>query len=81
MIVPAHFVRANTVLTASSLVPEIRLHLATQILPLWSKTEDEIEEKFVDLLGGLVWNRLGLHPLGQIFRGDNYVFVAFLRHL
>jgi predicted nicotinamide N-methyase len=44
MIVPAQFVRANTVLTASSLVPEIRLHLATEILPLWNKTEDEIEK-------------------------------------
>jgi predicted nicotinamide N-methyase len=44
MIAPAHFVRANTVLTSSSLVPEIRLHLATQILPLWNKTEDEIEK-------------------------------------
>jgi predicted nicotinamide N-methyase len=27
-----------------SLVPEIRLHLATEILPLWNKTEDEIEK-------------------------------------
>jgi predicted nicotinamide N-methyase len=44
MIVPDQFVRANTVLTASSLVPEIRLHLATEILPLWNKTEDEIEK-------------------------------------
>jgi predicted nicotinamide N-methyase len=45
MIVPDQFVRANTVLTASSLVPEVRLHLATEILPLWNKTEDEIEKK------------------------------------
>ena len=44
MMVPDHFVRSNTVLTASSLVPEIRLHLATEILPLWNKTEDEIEK-------------------------------------
>ena len=44
MTVPAQFVRSNTVLTASSLVPEIRLHLATEILPLWNKTEDEIEK-------------------------------------
>ena len=45
MIVPTHFVFANTVLTTPSLVPEIRLHLATEILPLWNKTEVEIEEK------------------------------------
>ncbi len=44
MTVPDQFVRSNTVLTASSLVPEIRLHLATEILPLWNKTEDQIEK-------------------------------------
>jgi len=44
MINPANFVRANTVLTAPSLVPEIRLHLATEILPLWNRTEEEIEK-------------------------------------
>jgi predicted nicotinamide N-methyase len=38
------FVLANTVLTVPSLVPEIRLHLATEILPLWSKTEEDIEK-------------------------------------
>src|SRR5579863_6226180 len=43
MIDPLTFVRANTVLAAPSLVPEIRLHLATEILPLWSRTEEEIE--------------------------------------
>ncbi len=42
---PVHFVHANTVLSAPSLVPGIRLHLATEILPLWSKTEDEIEAR------------------------------------
>lgn len=45
MISPASFVRANTVLTTPSLVPEIRLHLATEVLPLWSKTEQEIEKQ------------------------------------
>jgi predicted nicotinamide N-methyase len=44
MINPATFIRANTVLTAPSLVPEIRLHLATDILPLWNRTEEEIEK-------------------------------------
>jgi predicted nicotinamide N-methyase len=38
------FVCANTVLTAPSLVPEVRLHLATEILPLWTKTETEFEK-------------------------------------
>ena len=45
MTTPLHFVRAHTVLTAPSLVPEIRLHLATEILPLWSKTEEQIEKE------------------------------------
>jgi len=45
MTVPSHFVFSNTVLTTPTLVPEIRLHLATEILPLWNKTEVEIEEK------------------------------------
>lgn len=44
MTAPVSFVHANTVLTVPSLVPEIRLHLATEVLPLWNKTEDEIEK-------------------------------------
>lgn len=44
MIDPMAFVRGNTVLRAPSLVPEVRLHLATEILPLWSRTESEIEK-------------------------------------
>ena len=36
---PAAFVRANTVLAAPPLVPEIRLHLATEVTPLWQATE------------------------------------------
>jgi len=35
----AAFVRAQTAVTAPPLVPEIRLHLATQITPLWEATE------------------------------------------
>jgi predicted nicotinamide N-methyase len=35
----AAFVRAQTAITAPPLVPEIRLHLATQITPLWEATE------------------------------------------
>ena len=36
---PAAFVRANTVVAAPPLVPEIRLHLASEITPLWHATE------------------------------------------
>ncbi|MCB9949200.1 MAG: methyltransferase [Rhodospirillaceae bacterium] len=34
------FVRDNTELVAPPLVPELRLHLATEITPLWQATED-----------------------------------------
>ena len=33
------FIRANTTVAAPPLVPEIRLHLATEITPLWQGTE------------------------------------------
>jgi len=36
---PAAFVRANTVVASPPLVPEIRLHLASEIAPLWHATE------------------------------------------
>jgi predicted nicotinamide N-methyase len=36
---PAEFVRANTVIAAPPLVPEIRLFLASEITPLWQATE------------------------------------------
>jgi predicted nicotinamide N-methyase len=36
---PDAFVRANTAVAAAPLVPEIRLHLATEITPLWHATE------------------------------------------
>jgi predicted nicotinamide N-methyase len=39
---PAEFIRANTALLAPPLVPEIRLHLATEVVPLWRKTEEEL---------------------------------------
>jgi predicted nicotinamide N-methyase len=35
----AAFIRANTVIAAPPLVPEIRLHLADEITPLWQATE------------------------------------------
>ena len=36
------FIRANTALIAPPLVPEIRLHLAEESLPIWRKTEEEL---------------------------------------
>lgn len=39
------FVRANAALSAPSLVPEIRLHLASEITPLWELTETELERR------------------------------------
>jgi predicted nicotinamide N-methyase len=36
------FIRANTKLLPVPLVPEIRLHLAEESLPIWQKTEEEL---------------------------------------
>ena len=38
----AVFVRANTVVAAPPLVPEIRLHLATEMTPIWQATEETL---------------------------------------
>jgi predicted nicotinamide N-methyase len=46
---PAAFVRAHTEIVAPPLVPEIRLHMASEITPIWEATETELE-------------RLGLAP-------------------
>jgi predicted nicotinamide N-methyase len=40
---PSDFIRANTELLAPPLVPEIKLHLATELMPLWRKSEEELE--------------------------------------
>jgi predicted nicotinamide N-methyase len=40
----AQFIRANSAVLAPPLVPEIRLHLAHEALPLWEKTEEELGE-------------------------------------
>jgi predicted nicotinamide N-methyase len=40
---PTDFIRANTELLSPPLVPEVRLHLATEIMPLWRKSEEELE--------------------------------------
>jgi predicted nicotinamide N-methyase len=35
-----HFIRAHTAIARPALVPEIALHLATEITPIWQATED-----------------------------------------
>jgi predicted nicotinamide N-methyase len=39
---PALFVRRNTAIAVPPLVPEIRLHLATEITPIWQATEESL---------------------------------------
>ena len=38
----AEFIRANTTIATPPLVPEIRLHLATEITPIWQASEDAL---------------------------------------
>jgi predicted nicotinamide N-methyase len=40
---PEDFVRTNTVAVAPALVPELTLHLATEVTPLWEATEATLE--------------------------------------
>ena len=44
---PFDFIRANTALLPPPLVPEVKLHLATEVLPLWRLTEEELQERGV----------------------------------
>jgi len=39
---PEDFIRANTLLRFPPLVPEIELHLAAEVVPLWRRTEEEL---------------------------------------
>jgi predicted nicotinamide N-methyase len=39
---PALFVRSNTAIETPPLVPEIRLHLASEVTPLWQATEETL---------------------------------------
>jgi predicted nicotinamide N-methyase len=41
---PAAFIRANTLVQSHVLVPEIRLHLADKITPIWTASEQALEE-------------------------------------
>ena len=42
MLDKTEFIRANTALVSPPLVPEIKLHLATEVVPLWQLTEEEL---------------------------------------
>lgn len=42
---PLSFIREATAPQTPPLVPEIRLYLASEILPLWRKTEEELERE------------------------------------
>jgi len=39
---PEQFILTHTELMAPPLVPEVALHLATEVVPLWRKTEEEL---------------------------------------
>ena len=41
---PRDFIKANAALMAPPLVPEIKLYLATEVVPLWHATEEELAE-------------------------------------
>jgi predicted nicotinamide N-methyase len=43
----AAFIVANTALIQPPLTPEIRLHLATEIVPIWKSTEEELAARGV----------------------------------
>ena len=38
------FIRQNTTVMTPPLVPEVKLHLAHEAVPLWQKTEEELGE-------------------------------------
>src|SRR5882672_8510943 len=40
---PTEFILANTALVSPPLVPEVKLHLATEVVPLWRLTEEELQ--------------------------------------
>ena len=40
----ADFIKKNTRLQSTNLVPELQLHLADESLPIWEKTEEELGE-------------------------------------
>ena len=42
---PADFIRAETALASPLLVPEIKLHLASEMLPIWQATEADLAKR------------------------------------
>jgi predicted nicotinamide N-methyase len=42
---PEDFIRANTRLESPPLVPEVRLYLASEVVPLWEATEEELAKQ------------------------------------
>lgn len=77
MIDKTDFIRANTALVSPPLVPEIKLHLATEVVPLWQLTEEELAAQGIPppywafaWAGGQALSRYVLdHP--QIVRGKS----------
>jgi predicted nicotinamide N-methyase len=47
-VTPEAFVVAHTTVARAPLVPEIALHLATEITPIWQATEDWLREKNIE---------------------------------
>src|SRR6267378_1245766 len=45
---PEGFIRANTALEAPAMVPEFKLWLASEYVPIWQATEAWLEEQNVD---------------------------------
>jgi predicted nicotinamide N-methyase len=45
---PIEFIRSETAVASPPLVPEIRLHLASEITPIWRATEAALEREGVD---------------------------------
>lgn len=45
---PEDFVRAHTTIARAPLVPEIALHLATEITPIWQATESWLAERNIE---------------------------------
>jgi predicted nicotinamide N-methyase len=45
---PESFIRAHTALASAPLLPEIKLHLATEMTPLWWATENWLAEKGIE---------------------------------
>jgi predicted nicotinamide N-methyase len=76
---PEAFIRANTILLAPRQVPEIQLHLATEITPIWQATEVWLAERnLAPPFWAFAW------PGGQAFARhilDNPLLVAGKRVL